>query len=347
MKVYAHYLKDGDVEYRWKTLLQFGKNWDIIGSVVMKNPGSAAPKAEVIEEKTLFELNKFDAQQKWYEFTIDNTMQCVENLFREYQKYHNDNFELNGVVQIFNLFNIREADLDKALKIAQNVGGEVFYQTTNDDLASLKAPVYLGWGGLGSDERFFNQAKKYFEQVELLDQGYLHNSFEDNIFYHPQYLIGRGKNKPKSVYLKSCFFQNTTQPEGIEHINFNVKFDKEIVFNRVVEEIGQANEKHETNEKTVRFLFPDNKDLQLTITKSEKGYVGIRHTNFEGAKKYGKDIYPNEKKMIGILEEYEYPHSDVWLGTKNFNAYGFSDEEIVKSIIEEIKELQTKLSSIK
>lgn len=97
----------------------------------------------------------------------------------------------------------------------------------------------------------------------------------------------------------------------------------------------------------MRFLFPDSNDLQLTITKSDKGYVGIRHKNFEGVKKYGVDIYPNEKKIIEILNEFGYSHSGVWLGTKNFNAYGFSDEEIVKGIIEDIKELQAKLSSIK
>lgn len=40
MKVYTHYYKIDDNEgLRWPTLLQFGKSWDIIGSVVMKNPG--------------------------------------------------------------------------------------------------------------------------------------------------------------------------------------------------------------------------------------------------------------------------------------------------------------------
>ena len=44
MKVFAHYHKSETTgkDYRWRTLLQFGTSWDIIGSVVMKNPGSAA-----------------------------------------------------------------------------------------------------------------------------------------------------------------------------------------------------------------------------------------------------------------------------------------------------------------
>ena len=47
MKVYAHYKgkeKTGDGNsYRWRTLLQFGDSWECIGSVFMKNPGSAKP----------------------------------------------------------------------------------------------------------------------------------------------------------------------------------------------------------------------------------------------------------------------------------------------------------------
>ena len=47
MKVYAHYRgkeKTGDGNsYRWRTLLQFGDSWECIGSVFMKNPGSAKP----------------------------------------------------------------------------------------------------------------------------------------------------------------------------------------------------------------------------------------------------------------------------------------------------------------
>ena len=46
MKVYALWHKENGYEYRWRTLLQFGTSWDIIGSVYMKNPGSASPIAD-------------------------------------------------------------------------------------------------------------------------------------------------------------------------------------------------------------------------------------------------------------------------------------------------------------
>lgn len=51
MKVFAHYmgnekdwnLSEDGFQYRWRTLLKFGDSWNVIGSVIMKNPGSAQP----------------------------------------------------------------------------------------------------------------------------------------------------------------------------------------------------------------------------------------------------------------------------------------------------------------
>lgn len=53
MKVFTHYTKITEQEeFRWRTLLQFGESWDIIGSVVMKNPGSAAVSRAVTDPET-------------------------------------------------------------------------------------------------------------------------------------------------------------------------------------------------------------------------------------------------------------------------------------------------------
>ena len=41
MKVYAEFINDESLIFRTRTLLQFGDSWDLIGSIVMKNPGSA------------------------------------------------------------------------------------------------------------------------------------------------------------------------------------------------------------------------------------------------------------------------------------------------------------------
>ena len=43
MIVYTHYktIEEFNFGYRWRTLLQFGSSWDMIGSVVMTSPGSS------------------------------------------------------------------------------------------------------------------------------------------------------------------------------------------------------------------------------------------------------------------------------------------------------------------
>ena len=48
---------------------------------------------------------------------------------------------------------------------------------------------------------------------EEKDGNYLHEMFEDNLFYHPYYLMGQGKNCPKSQFLLNAFCQNTTSPK--------------------------------------------------------------------------------------------------------------------------------------
>lgn len=107
MKVFTHYTKITEQEeFRWRTLLQFGESWDIIGSVVMKNPGSAAVSRAVTDPETLQALQGFDentSKETWFEFTPDQTMYCIRDLFREYYSA-NTHKDLNGVIQIFNLF---------------------------------------------------------------------------------------------------------------------------------------------------------------------------------------------------------------------------------------------------
>ena len=50
-------------------------------------------------------------RKRSHEFTSDNTMQLIEKLFIA----KNKGKTLDGVIQIFNLFNIRNADLEQAL----------------------------------------------------------------------------------------------------------------------------------------------------------------------------------------------------------------------------------------
>lgn len=216
MKVYAHFLgvqeghiwnlsKDG-FQYRWRTILQFGNSWDVIGSVYMKNPGSAAPIDKNLPNDIMIHLTDLDkVNNQWLEFTPDNTMRCIARLFMS----KNGSMQLNGIIQIFNLMNIRDADLGKALKMSKNSTEDVF-STIKEDIAILSAttkPVYLGWGGLGKNSQFKKNAEIVFNAV--VDKNlYLNKEFYDNSFYHPQYLMCYGKNRHNCQWLLKAFQLN-------------------------------------------------------------------------------------------------------------------------------------------
>jgi len=203
MKVYTHYLNKNGIEYRWRTILQIGNSWDVCGTIFMKNPGSSKNQDSsplAIDDKSILEhLRKFDdtkdlSSYGWYEFSIDNTMACVESLFKAY--YEEKNKPLNGVIQIFNLFNIRDANLRKALdKLKGNVVEDLAY-TTDYDINHIDTPVYIGWGYLWRNHILNKDANAIFNAVKQ-KTAYLNDVIQKNKFYHPQYLMVYGKNREK------------------------------------------------------------------------------------------------------------------------------------------------------
>lgn len=85
----------------------------------MKNPGSANFKSPepIKDEELLSPLMKFDDGQNddsWYEFKADNTMRCTASMFTECFQW-NTSRPLEGVVQIFNLFYIKDVNLHAGL----------------------------------------------------------------------------------------------------------------------------------------------------------------------------------------------------------------------------------------
>ncbi len=210
MRVFAHYYSDEvtGIEYRWRTLLQLGDSWDICGTVVMKNPGSSRPTCPINDNDSelLSHLKRFDNANSytghgWYHFSVDNTMGLVRNLIEAYLVAHNKPAE--GVIQIFNLFNIRDVDLGKGLEKMQVSQGESILMTTDDDINNLVPPIYLGWGNLKNNKLFKGYAEKFFEKVKQ-DTSYLDKDYNKNPFYHPQYLLvyGNKREKCKEVYSK-------------------------------------------------------------------------------------------------------------------------------------------------
>ncbi|MEI7501880.1 MAG: hypothetical protein WCJ61_01205, partial [Paludibacter sp.] len=149
MKVFAEFFEENDIQYRTKTLLQFGNSWDLIGTIVMKNPGKAFPTNK-IEENLLVQIKGHFSklmvnETNWFEFNSDSTMRQVENLFNGY--YIGKSFELNGVIQIFNLFNIRERKIEIAKELLKNNNSKYLYPNNDEVINSFQnKPVYLSFG---------------------------------------------------------------------------------------------------------------------------------------------------------------------------------------------------------
>lgn len=346
MKVFAHYYNSETTgnDYRWRTLLQFGTSWDIIGSVVMKNPGSAAPLYSVNEPTTLEQLKHLELpklfseepEYAWYSFSSDDTMQKVEKLFCAYYKTST----LNGVIQVFNLMNVRDPNIELAL-IKNNNAVYPFSKTIENDVMSLVAPVYLGWGDLWKKQPFREGAEKFFTAVQnKLDGKYLFPQLKDNKFYHPQYLMGVGLNSPMSKFLLNAFCQNTTVPVLNTPIVYPKQISKRNVFEQVVSRLRKEYQLFEEQPKTCRFQFTE--ELVLTITCTGQGYVGIRHAAYAG--RYVLGNYSHITEYRAILSEFGYNIApEAWLGTKDFKEYEGEESTVVSNIIREIETIKKRM----
>ena len=104
--------------YRDGTILQYGNDWNLLGNVILLNPGSAEPVDEKPINEYLKEYNPyFENDGKYFAFSIDPLMSCLISLFR--QKYPD-----GGTIRIYNLFNLKNAKSKDALetfaKISEN-----------------------------------------------------------------------------------------------------------------------------------------------------------------------------------------------------------------------------------
>lgn len=337
MKVYAHYLwsERDKFQYRWRTLLQFGNSWNVIGSVVMKNPGSAKPQNEVNNEETLRQLSCFDQRPyPWHVFSVDNTMRLIERLFT----IKNGGNPLDGVVQIFNLFNIRNADLEQALKDGKSAKESV-YSTIEEDIAAMRispASVYIGWGALGNLPEFKQQANQYFAFIkDDMKQDYLWDDFSRNLFYHPQYLLGRGKNKKPSMWLLNAFCANSTDvganPVNIPFSSIDAEQIMEIVKNQT--DAIHWYEKH-------RYQFY--KGLQVTFDKKT---INIRFVERSGKKTYTPCDYQEEafqKATKILLDEFGYAGPEKsWIIRKEYSSFGADTIGISCGIMKELASISS------
>lgn len=201
-KVFARFYTDTTtgITYRLNTILQFGNSWKIIGSAILLNPGSAT-SSELPCEEDLSQLNILTGEKDgWKIVNSDPTIRSwLPKVFNGY--FANKYRELNGVILLFNLFNIKEANSSKAQEIFMHANSEYLYTSKSDiDLINKSPIVFIGWGRLSPELTF--HAKHLFSQLDKKIISHYNTDFEKNIFYHPRALqLGykRWKNAKKNI----------------------------------------------------------------------------------------------------------------------------------------------------
>ncbi|HDB1444035.1 TPA: hypothetical protein O6E10_003624 [Vibrio cholerae] len=193
MKVFAEYYLDDGLQFRCNTLLQFGTSWDLIGNIVLANPGSAEPVSEVnntslenIEEfYGKYRANNEFIKSNWKEFSTDPTMAFIEKLIKG--DYIDEQHELNGVIQLFNTFNIKNQNLDEAVQQA-NTDSEFIFSIGIEQYFHNR-PTYFGFSNaVLNNPKLRSVAEDIFEKSSEKIKKPYDKDFSKNKFYHPMYI---------------------------------------------------------------------------------------------------------------------------------------------------------------
>ena len=194
MKVFAQWIKacagePGNEDYfRKNTILQFGDSFDVIGAAILINPGSARPIAEVIDDETKSKLQEISSDSKggeWRVFNADSTMRFLEKIFSGW--YIGQPKRLNGVILLYNLFNIRCADLEDAHKLRAKYSDLPEMYTKPEELTESDIPFYICCGSPAKN-KMSEYAKELWKRIQYRVSYYAGSDFDKALFYHPQYI---------------------------------------------------------------------------------------------------------------------------------------------------------------
>ena len=376
MKVYTHFIKiDENDGYRWRTLLQFGNSWDCIGSVVMKNPGSSkmVDSVPISNDVIIKNLKKYqDIELPWYEFSEDTTMKCIAELFA-YKCGLTSPDALSGVIQIFNIFYIKEADLERAKSKDAKYGLPNIFaseQAMSDyDIKHLLPPVYLGFGNLAFDKHYRDRCEGFFN-VAIKDFNclYLSHTYSNNSFYHPLYLMRYGKSTENGIKTLLRFKQNTLSPEGLENAIKDL-MEKRAIDNMTEQESNlrwqyiyaclnifckntMSLELLEESKDRTSFYIPDEEGksdiiISLVNQKGDKS-VGVRYS----IKNHVKDkIFDAASKKLTEIDKSFTPMLNtngnvIWIGKlgltnrlKDTDAFIRETKELIRKVVEELQNI--------
>jgi hypothetical protein len=208
MRVYAEYFNEDNVEYRRKTLLQFGDCIDLIGSAVLMNPGSANPLEKIEDISTIERFYKnihnteIESKDVWFNFSVDPTMGFLEKIFNGwYINKENEINELNGIIQLFNCFYYRDPRPKNAIKHYKKNDKYEFKESN----LFLDKPVYFGWGKEGKKGGTYHSiAKRIFSEymeTKTINTSIYDSNFDNNCFSHPKtinIILGDKEEKVKN-----------------------------------------------------------------------------------------------------------------------------------------------------
>ena len=107
--------------------------------------------------------------------------------------------------------------------------------------------------------------------------------------------------------------------------------------NSIVQQIISGINLSPYEEKNHRYKL--NEKYGITITDSQKGYIGIRHINYDH-KGYENQQDKEVLALKDMLKERGYIITEkAWIGSKSFNDFGIIEEEIVTNVVAEIKKI--------
>jgi len=208
MKAYAEYFNENGIFFRRNTLLQFGNSWELIGNAVLANPGSAEPIMGVSEELSgnisnfyaKYRNNEDFTSKNWFEFSPDSTMGFVEKIFNGW--YVGKEIELNGVIQLFNTFNIKNQNLTEAISQIGKDSELLFSYNVHSHFNDK--PTYFGFSNEVLDnETLRSVAIQIFNGASEAVKSLYRKEFSENSFYHPMYVNRAYRQKHFQEYKNS------------------------------------------------------------------------------------------------------------------------------------------------
>jgi len=186
--------------------------------IVLANPGSARPLNK-IDSVTLDRLKDFYInfrdtstyiEDNWYEFKDDATMRFIKKMFSG--AYLNEDKKLNGVIQLFNTFNIKNQNLEDAVQQI-GINSDLLFSIGIEKYFHEK-PTYFGFSNAVLNNKILRPiAEGIFNNSSTKIRSIYKDSFSENSFYHPMY-INRAHNQlfnqTQCCHITSLYFSKFT-----------------------------------------------------------------------------------------------------------------------------------------